>query len=69
MVLLLHVCCCCQAIGAYNVEVDVDGTPKTICFLDTPGRPCRSEQGLGEVNGPDDIAPCFLLDAEGLEGA
>lgn len=22
----------------------------------------------GEVNGPDDIAPCFWLDAEGVEG-
>lgn len=27
-----------QAIGAYNVEVEVDATPKTICFFDTPGR-------------------------------
>ncbi|WIA43897.1 hypothetical protein OEZ86_010304 [Tetradesmus obliquus] len=26
-----------QAIGAYNVEVEVDGDSKTICFLDTPG--------------------------------
>lgn len=26
-----------QAIGAYNVDVEVDGEKKTICFLDTPG--------------------------------
>ena len=26
-----------QSIGAYNVEVDVDGDKRTICFLDTPG--------------------------------
>jgi translation initiation factor IF-2 len=26
-----------QAIGAYNVEVGVDGEDRTICFLDTPG--------------------------------
>ncbi|GLC47031.1 hypothetical protein PLESTB_001437200 [Pleodorina starrii] len=26
-----------QAIGAYNTEVEVDGSLKTICFLDTPG--------------------------------
>jgi hypothetical protein len=26
-----------QAIGAYNVDVEVDGDQKTICFLDTPG--------------------------------
>jgi translation initiation factor IF-2 len=26
-----------QAIGAYNVEVAVDGEDRTICFLDTPG--------------------------------
>ncbi len=26
-----------QSIGAYNTEVVVDGEPKTICFLDTPG--------------------------------
>jgi hypothetical protein len=26
-----------KAIGAYNVEVAVDGEDRTICFLDTPG--------------------------------
>ncbi len=26
-----------QAIGAYNVDVEVDGESKTLCFLDTPG--------------------------------
>eukprot|EP00882_Tetradesmus_deserticola_P033206 GHRQ01037912.1.p1 GENE.GHRQ01037912.1~~GHRQ01037912.1.p1 ORF type:complete len:204 (+),score=119.62 GHRQ01037912.1:193-804(+) len=26
-----------QAIGAYNVEVSIDGGERTICFLDTPG--------------------------------
>jgi translation initiation factor IF-2 len=26
-----------QSIGAYNVDVVVDGETKTICFLDTPG--------------------------------
>ncbi|GIL67209.1 hypothetical protein Vafri_20631 [Volvox africanus] len=26
-----------QAIGAYNTEVEVDGSLRTICFLDTPG--------------------------------
>eukprot|EP00879_Flechtneria_rotunda_P023819 GHRR01025222.1.p1 GENE.GHRR01025222.1~~GHRR01025222.1.p1 ORF type:complete len:520 (+),score=181.23 GHRR01025222.1:409-1968(+) len=37
---LLQYCCptsCLQAIGAYNVDVEVDGEKKTICFLDTPG--------------------------------
>jgi len=28
-----------QSIGAYNVDVSVDGETKTICFLDTPGAP------------------------------
>lgn len=26
-----------QSIGAYNVDVALDGESKTICFLDTPG--------------------------------
>lgn len=26
-----------QAIGAYNVDVEVEGEKKTICFFDTPG--------------------------------
>jgi hypothetical protein len=26
-----------QAIGAYNVDVEVEGESKSICFLDTPG--------------------------------
>jgi translation initiation factor IF-2 len=26
-----------QSIGAYNVDVELDGRPATVCFLDTPG--------------------------------
>lgn len=40
-----------QSIGAYNVDVALDGESKTICFLDTPGEFCGCVWGGVGVGG------------------
>jgi hypothetical protein len=48
-----------QGIGAYNVEVDLDGDKRTICFLDTPGHEV-SGRGRGKRSAAF-LCPMLLL--------